>query len=164
MSKKINLAITAAAMVGALSAAAVPMTVQAQSRFGSGVLNCDAPGGRQRVGAAIGAVLGGVVGSNVARNERTLGTVVGAGARAAAGSYIGCNQQRARANAQAAHAQANGYRATSNLRVRSGPGTSYSQVGSFGAGQTFQASGYEGEWIRLAGGGYVHSRYATSLR
>ena len=74
---------TAAAMASLVTLA--PMAAQAQA---NGVTNCDAPGGRQRAGAAIGAVLGGVLGNQVARNERTLGTVAGAGLGAAAGSYL----------------------------------------------------------------------------
>ncbi|MGH7027282.1 MAG: SH3 domain-containing protein, partial [Brevundimonas sp.] len=72
MTKTFNAGLAAAAMFAALASAAVPMTASAMPQA-NGVTNCDAPGGRQRVGAAIGAVLGGVVGSNVARNERTLG-------------------------------------------------------------------------------------------
>lgn len=165
---KINFTLTAAAVVAALAATAAPMSVQAQSRA-NGVTNCDAPGGRQQAGAAIGAVIGALAGSQVSSNERGLGAVVGAGAGAAAGSYIGCNQQRARAGAQASSAsysygQASGgdYRATSNLRVRSGPGTNYPQVGSLSRGQSFQAAGSEGEWVRLSNGGYVNAHYVAA--
>ena len=142
-----------AAALAALVTAA-PMAAQAQA---NGVTNCDAPGGRQRVGALIGAVVGGVVGSNLARNERTAGTVVGAGAGAAAGSYIGCNQQRTRAAAQA---NANTYRGT-NLRIRSGPGTGFRQAGSLSAGQQFTAVASQGDWIQIAGGGWVNANYVT---
>ena len=132
------------------------MAAQAQA---NGITNCDAPGGRQQVGALLGAVVGGVVGSNLARNERTLGTVVGAGAGAAAGSYIGCNQQRTRAIAQANASQ---FRANSNLRIRSGPGTGYRQAGSLSAGQPFTAIGSQGEWIQIAGGGWVNARHVST--
>lgn len=144
---------TAAALAALVTAA--PMAAQAQA---NGVTNCDAPGGRQRVGALLGAVVGGVVGSNLARNERTAGTVIGAGAGAAAGSYIGCNQQRARAAAQA---NANTYRAASNLRIRSGPGTGFRQAGSLAAGQPFTAVASQGDWIQIAGGGWVNANYVT---
>lgn len=147
---------TAAALAALVSAA--PMSASAQARS-NGVTNCDAPGGRQQAGALIGAVIGGVVGSNLARNERTLGTVVGAGAGAAAGSYVGCNQQRARAAAQQ---NASMYRASSNLRIRSGPGTNYRQAGSLSAGQPFTAVGSQGEWIQIAGGGWVNARYVSA--
>lgn len=167
MSKSIASSIFAAAAMAALVTAA-PMSAQAQSRA-NGVTNCDAPGGRQQAGAAIGAIIGGLAGSRVSSNERALGAVVGAGAGAAAGSYIGCNQQRGRANAQASSAsysygEASGgdYRATSNLRVRSGPGTNYRQVGSLRAGQSFQVSGSQGEWVQLANGGYVNARYVAA--
>ena len=154
---KITVALAAAASLGLLAPAALPTAAAAQQA--NGITNCDAPGGRQRVGAAIGAVLGGMDGSNVARNEPTLGTVVGAGAGAAAGSYIGCNQQRARAASVQGSAQ---YRATSNLRIRSGPGTGYRQVGSLSAGQPFTAVGSQGEWVQIAGGGWVNAHYVSA--
>ena len=115
-------------------------------------------GGRQRAGAAIGAVLGGVLGNQVARNERTLGTVAGAGLGAAAGSYIGCNQQRTRAIAQANASQ---FRANSNLRIRSGPGTGFRQAGSLSAGQPFTAVASQGDWVQIAGGGWVNANYVS---
>jgi uncharacterized protein YgiM (DUF1202 family) len=154
MSKIVNTSLATAAALAAL-VTAVPTASMAQA---NGITNCDAPGGRQQVGAAIGAVLGGIVGSNLARNERTIGTVVGAGAGAAAGSYIGCNQQRARANAQVNSSGAQ-YRAATNLRIRSGPGTSYRQAGSLSAGQPFTAIGSQGEWVQIAGGGWVNANY-----
>jgi len=156
MSKTFKITLATAAALASLVTAA-PMAASAQA---NGITNCDAPGGRQRAGALIGAVVGGVVGSNLARNERTAGTIVGAGAGAAAGSYIGCNQQRARAGAE----QSSGgqYRATSNLRIRSGPGTNYSQRGTLSAGQPFSAIGSQGEWVQIAGGGWVNARYVTA--
>jgi uncharacterized protein YgiM (DUF1202 family) len=153
MSKIMNTSLATAAALAAL-VTAVPTASMAQANGTS----CDAPGGRQAVGAAIGAVLGGIVGSNLARNERTAGTVVGAGAGAAAGSYIGCNQQRARAAAQVNVSGAQ-YRASSNLRIRSGPGTSFRQAGSLRAGQPFTAIGSQGEWVQIAGGGWVNANY-----
>lgn len=152
MSKIFTTSLATAAALAALVSAS-PMAAQAQA---NGITNCDAPGGRQAAGALIGAVVGGVVGSNLARNERTAGTVVGAGAGAAAGSYIGCNQQRARA----ASVRAGGdYRALSNLNVRSGPGTNYRTVSRLSAGQPFSAIGSQGEWVQIAGGGWVNARY-----
>lgn len=167
MSKTMNFTMTAAAVLAALTATAAPLSAQAQ--VGRNVINCDAPGGRQQAGAAIGAVLGGLVGSQVSKNERALGAVAGAGLGAAAGSYVGCNQQRARAANGSynvvgygqGQASGNTYRATSNLKVRSGPSTSYAQVGSLSRGQTFQANGSEGEWVRLANGGYVSAHYVA---
>jgi len=84
--------------------------------------------------------------------------VVAAGAGAAAGSYIGCNQQRARSANQAA---SNSYRATSNLRIRTGPGANYRQTGSLSAGQPFTAVGSQGEWVQIAGGGWVNAHYVA---
>jgi uncharacterized protein YgiM (DUF1202 family) len=155
MSNRITAAIAVTALLAGLAPAALPTVAAAQQARANGVTNCDAPGGRQRTGAVIGAVLGGVVGSNVARNERTLGTVAGAAAGAAAGSYIGCNQQRARAGADTS----NRVRATSNLRIRSGPGTNYAQRGTISAGQPVTAIGSQGEWVQIAGGGWVSAHY-----
>lgn len=155
MSKSFNSALAGAAMIAALAAGAVPTVATAQV---NGITNCDAPGGRQQAGALIGGLIGGLAGSQVARNERTLGAVVGAGAGAAAGSYIGCNQQRTRAIAQ--H-NANMYRAASNLRIRGGPGTGYRQVGSLSAGQPFTAVASQGQWVQIAGGGWVNANYVT---
>lgn len=156
MSKnKITVALASAAMLASLAPAALPTAAMAQQA--NGITNCDAPGGRQRTGAIIGALIGGVAGSQISDNERTLGAVVGAGAGAAAGSYIGCNQQRARQDARGGD-----YRATANLRIRSGPGTSYRQVGSLSAGQPFSAIGSQGEWVQIAGGGWVNAHYVTT--
>lgn len=159
MSKTFNATLATASMIAALGAAAVPMTASAQQA--NGITNCDAPGGRQQAGAAIGAVIGGLAGSQVSRNERALGAVVGAGAGAAAGSYIGCNQQRARANQQGGQDM---YRSTSNLNIRSGPGTNYRTTGRLNAGQPFTAVGSQGEWVQIAGGGWVNARYVTQYR
>ena len=156
MSKnKITAAVAAAALLGGLAPMALPTAAMAQQA--NGITNCDAPGGRQRAGALIGAVVGGLAGSQISDNERTLGAVVGAGAGAAAGSYIGCNQQRARATSAGG-----AYRATSNLRIRSGPGTSYRQVGSLSAGQPFSVIGSQGEWVQIAGGGWVSAHYVAA--
>jgi len=154
---KLTAAIASAAMLAGLAPAALPTVAVAQQA--NGITNCDAPGGRQRTGALIGGVLGALAGSQVSDNERTLGAVVGAGAGAAAGSYIGCNQQRARA---VGATSGGAYRATSNLRIRSGPGTGYRQVGSLSAGQSFSATGSQGEWVQIAGGGWVNARYVAA--
>ncbi len=157
MSKMINRVLMAGAALVAMSA--VPGIASAQSA--NGITNCDAPGGRQQTGAVIGGVLGALAGSQVSSNERELGAVAGAAAGAAAGSYIGCQQQRERAQ-QAPQAQgATMVRATSNLRVRSGPGTTYRQIGSLSAGQSVQATGSEGEWVQLSNGGWVSAHYLT---
>ena len=156
MSKnKITVALASAAMLASLAPAALPTAAMAQQA--NGITNCDAPGGRQRTGAIIGALIGGVAGSQISDNERALGAVAGAAAGAAAGSYIGCNQQRARQDARGGD-----YRATSNLRIRSGPGTNYRQVGSLSAGQPFSAIGSQGEWVQIAGGGWVSAHYVTT--
>ena len=155
MSKSFKITLATAAALASLVSAA-PMASSAQA---NGVTNCDAPGGRQAAGAVIGGILGGVVGSNLARNERTAGTLVGAGAGAAAGSYIGCNQQRARVNNQAS--RGGEYRATSNLRIRSGPGPNYGTRGTLSAGQPFSVINSQGEWVQIAGGGWVNAHYVT---
>jgi len=162
MSKTMNFAGTAATAFSALALASAPMPVAAQV---NGVTNCDAPGSRQTAGAIIGGIAGGLIGNRVARNERGLGTVAGAAAGAAAGSYIGCRQQRARAGQGQGYAQTSygrgDYRATSNLRVRSGPGTRYGQVGSMSRGQSFDLAGSQGEWVRLSNGGWVNANYVA---
>ncbi len=157
MSKLMNTTLATAAALAAL-VTAVPTVSMAQQA--NGVTNCDAPGGRQQAGAMIGGVLGALAGSQVSDNERALGAVVGAGAGAAAGSYIGCNQQRARQSNQ--QAQGGAYRATSNLRIRTGPGTNYRQSGSLRAGQSFSAISSQGEWVQIAGGGWVSARYVAA--
>ena len=154
MSKTLNTTLATAAALAALVTAA-PMAASAQS---NGITSCDAPGGRQQAGALIGGVLGALAGSRISSNERALGAVGGGAAGAAAGSYIGCNQQRARANSQANSSGAQ-YRASSNLRIRSGPGTNYRQAGTLSAGQPFTAVGSEGEWVQIAGGGWVNANY-----
>ncbi len=157
MSKIMKTTLATAAALAAL-VTAVPTASMAQQA--NGITNCDAPGGRQRTGALIGAVIGGLAGSQISRNERTLGAVAGAGAGAAAGSYIGCNQQRARVGSEASSGAQ--YRATSNLRIRSGPGTGYRQSGSLRAGQPFAVIGSQGEWVQIAGGGWVNANYVTA--
>ena len=157
MSKIMKTTLATAAALAAL-VTAVPTASMAQQA--NGITNCDAPGGRQRTGALIGAVIGGLAGSQISSNERTLGAVAGAGAGAAAGSYIGCNQQRARVGSEASSGAQ--YRATSNLRIRSGPGTGYRQSGSLRAGQPFAVVGSQGEWVQIAGGGWVNANYVTA--
>ena len=119
---------TGLATAAALAALVTAAPMAAQAQA-NGVTNCDAPGGRQRAGAG-----------------------------AAAGSYIGCNQQRARV---AAEANANTYRAGTTLRIRSGPGTGFRQSGSLAAGQPFTAVARQGDWIQIAGGGWVNANYVT---
>lgn len=154
----------------ALTAAAIPAAAAAQDRP-VGILTCDAPGGRQQAGAAIGAVIGGLLGSQVSDNERALGTVAGAAVGAGAGSYIGCQQQRERAQQQ--QQTYPGYetssygnaQATSTVNVRSGPGTDYARVGSLQRGQSFQAGERLGDWVGVVQNGqivgYVHGRYVS---
>ncbi|KQW79637.1 SH3 domain-containing protein [Brevundimonas sp. Root1279] len=159
--KKITVAIAAAAILGTLAPAAIPTIASAQSRA-NGVTNCDAPGGRQRTGALIGGVLGALAGSQISDNERALGAVAGGAAGAAAGSYIGCNQQRQRAaSSNYSYDNSAQYRAMSNLNIRSGPGTGYRTMGRLSAGQPFTATGSQGEWVQIAGGGWVNAHYVT---
>ena len=165
-------AAVAVAMSAALAAVAVPASAQAyqpRGGLGNGIISCDAPGGRQQVGAIGGAILGGLLGSRISRHEREAGAIGGAALGAAAGSYIGCRQQRQRAAQQAAYygepaygqTASNSYRATTTLRVRSGPGTNYAQVGSLYAGQSFQAVSSQGEWMQLSNGGWVNANYLS---
>lgn len=154
---KITTTLAAAATFATLLTAAPMAYAMPQA---NGVTNCDAPGGRQQAGAAIGGVLGALAGSQISKNERGLGAVVGGLGGAAAGSAIGCNQQRNRANSQSAGSAE--YRATSNLNIRSGPGANYASRGRLTAGQPFTAIGSQGEWVQIAGGGWVNARYVTT--
>lgn len=80
----------------------IPSTSYSQNLFGLGsnssngigIFSCSADGNKQKVGALIGAAAGGYLGNRVAKDNRTLGTIVGAAAGAAAGSYIGCYLQK----------------------------------------------------------------------
>ena len=157
MSKIMNTTLATAAALAAL-VTAVPMTASAQQS--NGITSCDAPGGRQQAGALIGGVVGALAGSQISRNERGLGALAGCAAGAAAGSYVGCTQQRTRAEGVQANSGAQ-YRASSNLRIRSGPGTNYAQRGTLSAGQPFTAIGSQGEWVQIAGGGWVNAHYVT---
>ena len=157
MSKIMNTTLATAAALAAL-VTAVPMTASAQQS--NGITSCDAPGGRQQAGALIGGVVGALAGSQISRNERGLGALAGGAAGAAAGSYVGCTQQRTRAEGVQANSGAQ-YRASSNLRIRSGPGTNYAQRGTLSAGQPFTAIGSQGEWVQIAGGGWVNAHYVT---
>jgi uncharacterized protein YgiM (DUF1202 family) len=156
MSKIMTTTFATAAALAALVTAA-PMAAHVQQS--NGITSCDAPGGRQTTGAVIGGVLGALAGSRISSNERGLGAVAGGAAGAAAGSYIGCNQQRARAAGAQGSSSGAQYRASSNLRIRSGPGTHYRQAGSLSAGQPFTAIGSQGEWVQIAGGGWVNANY-----
>ena len=152
----------------ALTATAIPTVAAAQDRP-LGVIQCDAPGNRQEIGAGIGAVLGGLLGSQISDNERTLGAVAGAAVGAGAGSYIGCQQQRQEAERYGYQgydnqASGNAY-ATANVNVRSGPGTNYARVGSLSDGQSFQAGERLGDWVGVVQNGqivgYVHGGYVS---
>lgn len=152
----------------ALTATAIPTVAAAQDRP-LGVIQCDAPGNNQERNAAIGGVIGALIGSQISDNERTLGAVAGAAVGAGAGSYIGCQQQRRdaerygyRGYESSAYGNA---RASTNVNVRSGPGTDYARVGSLSSGQTFQAGERLGDWVGVVQNGqivgYVHGRYVT---
>jgi uncharacterized protein YcfJ len=160
MSKiKFNAAIAAAAALASLAPSALPTAASAQVR---GVTNCDAPGGRQQAGALIGGVIGALAGSQISKNERGLGAVAGGAAGAAAGSYIGCNQQQARAaSSNYSYDNSAQYRSSANLNVRSGPGTNYRVVSRLSPGQPFSVIGSQGEWVQIAGGGWVNAHYVT---
>ena len=88
-----RIALTTALLLAA-AATAAPGAAQARGIFG-----CDAEGGKQEGGAVIGAIVGGIIGNQVSKNERGLGTAIGAGL----GSAIGCKMQEAdRRRAEAA--------------------------------------------------------------
>lgn len=96
---------TVLAMTAALGAGVVvaPAPALADGRPLGGLFSCDGSGKKQEEGALIGAAAGAFLGNRLAKNERTLGTLLGAAAGAAAGSYIGCRMQSTDA-AMAEHA------------------------------------------------------------
>ena len=150
----------------ALTATAIPTAAAAQDRP-LGVIQCDAPGNNQERNAAIGGVIGALIGSQISDNERTLGAVAGAAVGAGAGPYIGCQQQRREAERYGYQgydnqSYGNAY-ASTNVNVRSGPGTEYGRVGSLSSGQSFQAGERLGDWVGVVQNGqivgYVHGAY-----
>ena len=52
-------------------------------------------------------------------------------------------------------------RPTTTVRVRSGPGTNYRQLGSVQRGQALQVVASQGQWVQLASGGWVNANYLT---
>jgi len=142
------------------------------------VVSCDAPGGRQAVGAVVGALLGAAVGNSVAKgDDRGTGRIAGALAGAAGGSYLGCKQQRDRIVSPQTYSSgyapthnqggydpssAGSYMATSTLNVRAAPSVSAARIGSLGAGQMFEVVGRDGAWMVVnagAGQGYVSAAH-----
>jgi uncharacterized protein YgiM (DUF1202 family) len=154
-----------AASVAALAAATAITAVPAyagQTGAGPGsIINCDASGNRQAYGAILGAIGGAILGNNVSKGEDA--PLVGAAAGAAAGSYIGCQQQRtiSRAEGRGVHF------ATTRVNVRAGPSTQYGSMGQLVYGQRVNVYGYRGEWAAVDLGndntGYVHSAYLAPV-
>ena len=140
-----------------------PIAASAQTGGGLGsIVNCDASGNRQGAGAILGAIAGAALGNNVSKSHSA--PLVGAVAGAAAGSYVGCQQQRNKAERHAANSTGR-FAAMSNVNIRSAPSSRSARVGSLAAGQRFQAMGRSGDWIavgyngRVAG--YVNAGYVT---
>lgn len=153
------------ASAAALALTSVPLAASA-GPTGSGlgsIVNCDASGNRQGAGALLGAVAGAAIGNNV--SHKNSAPVVGALAGAAAGSYIGCQQQRNRAERRAYNGTGKMV-AVSNVNIRSAPSTRAARVGSLYAGQRFQAMGRTGDWVAVGYDGrttgYVHAAYVTA--
>jgi hypothetical protein len=164
---KVGLALSVAA---AMTATAVPMTASAQT----GVFRCDAPGSKQESGAVIGALLGGLLGNQVAKNERTAGTVVGCKSQTkddyGRGVYSRDGQRLANYVLPARYERTNmRMTAVTNVSLRAGPSTSTARVGSLQRGQTFQAAAYAngGQWVLVSrdgvGVGYVHAGYVRPI-
>jgi hypothetical protein len=148
----------------ALIASGMPLAASAQTGGGPGsIINCDASGNRQAAGALLGAVAGAAIGNNVSKSRSA--PLVGGVAGAAAGSYIGCQQQRNRATRRASTSTGR-FVALSNVNIRSAPSTKARKVGSFYAGQRFQAMGRTGQWIAVGYNGrttgYVHANYVDA--
>jgi hypothetical protein len=162
MSKFTNTVLAAAS--AALIATGVPLAANAGPTGGGpgSIINCDASGNRQGAGALLGAVAGAAIGNNVSKGRNA--PLVGAVAGAATGSYIGCQQQRNRANRHAANSTGR-MAAVTNVNIRSAPSTRAARVGSLAAGERFQAMGRNGNWVavgyngRVAG--YVNASYVT---
>jgi len=147
----------------ALMATSAPIAASAQTGGGLGsIVNCDASGNRQGAGAILGAIAGAALGNNVSKSHSA--PLVGAVAGAAAGSYVGCQQQRNKAERHAANSTGR-FAAMSNVNIRQAPSSRSARVGSLAAGQRFQAMGRSGDWIavgyngRVAG--YVNAGYVT---
>ena len=148
----------------ALIASGMPLAASAQTGGGPGsIINCDASGNRQAGGAIIGAIAGAAIGNNVSKSRSA--PLVGGIAGAATGSYIGCQQQRNRAARRASHSTGR-FVALSNVNIRSAPSTKARKVGSFYAGQRFQAMGRTGSWIAVGNNGrtvgYVNANYVDA--
>lgn len=157
MNKIIIAAASASMLIGSVSVPA--FAAQTGSGIGS-VVNCDATGSRQGKGAVIGTVLGAVIGNNVSNSKNA--PIVGALGGAAAGSYIGCQQQRK----QEAARGTGQFVATTNVNVRSSPSTSGARIGQLYRGQAVKVGKYQGNWAWVQpyeGGraGYVSATYLT---
>jgi surface antigen len=87
-----NQALMAAAAASALAVTAAPAPALAQTGISS-LFTCNTPGAQNRAGTIIGGLAGAAIGNQVAKNERTLGTIAGAAIGAMAGNYIGCRMQ-----------------------------------------------------------------------
>jgi surface antigen len=59
-----------------------------------GIFKCDADGTKQKKAAIAGAIVGGIAGNQIAKNNKTTGTIAGIAVGAATGSYIGCKLQQ----------------------------------------------------------------------
>lgn len=170
---KTTFAIAAAA---ALLVSGAPLAANAQGTGGGvgSIVNCDASGHRQGAGAVLGALAGAAIGNNVSKSHSA--PLVGAVAGAAAGSYVGCQQQRNRAERHAANStdrfESNGryestgrFEATSNVNIRRSPSSRAAKVGAFAAGQRFQSMGQTGDWVAVGNNGrvtgYVNANYVT---
>jgi len=142
MRKSFNTILAAASV--ALIAAGSTGTAFAQTGSGPGsIVNCDASGNRQATGAVIGALAGAALGNNVSKSKSA--PLVGGIAGAAAGSYVGCQQQRTKAQARGlGH-----YRATANVNVRAGASTNANRITQVRAGEQVRVLGWEGGWARV---------------
>jgi hypothetical protein len=105
----------------------------------AGVVNCDARGNRQRNGA--------VVGDNVSHK-----------AGAAAGSAIGCNQQKQMAGDKARATHTGNAIATAATTIRARPSTRSARVGTLRKGEHAQVIRWEGNWAVI---GYKGGARAT---
>lgn len=155
--KKSVSTISAAAMVAASLIAAVPANAGQTGAGPGSIINCDASGNRQAYGAILGGIAGAILGNNVSRGEDA--PLVGAVAGAAAGSYVGCQQQRTISEREGRGI----YYATTRVNVRTGPSTQYGAVDQLVYGERVKVFGYSGQWAHIDMGnnnlGWVHANY-----
>lgn len=81
-------------------------------------------------------------------------------------AYVYSKYLKAASSSSGSSSSSNTMYATTGVRVRSGPGTSYSQLGSLVEDQAVVKTGKSGSWIQIQYNGvtaYVHGKYLTTV-